>query len=489
MDNGSTGEISIADLIKLMLSKLWLIILLFVLGGVSAFCVSEFVLPPQYESYTTMYVKNNNSSQAVVSAGDLSTAKSLVSTYIAILKSDTIMEEVGKSLLKEYGEETIAEVFPVTDGAVSTSSLKNSLTMSAVDNTEVMKISAVTTDAEISAALCRAIAKLAPDFLIRVVGAGSVETIDEAQVKKNPVSPNVPKNTLIGAIAGALLACAIIFLMDFFDNTVKNPEHLSEKYKIPILGEIHDIEENKKSHVPNYYLITDNTTPFYVTESYKTMRTNLIFSLSTSDKKIIAVSSAMPSEGKSTTAANMAIALSQLSNNKILLIDGDMRKPVQHRNFGLKNSSGLSTILGKMANLEECIQVSVMENLDIMTAGTQPPNPAELLGSEQMKVLLNQLSKQYNYIIIDMPPLNVVSDALAVSQLVGGMVFVVKHSVTTSDDIDQVIRKAELSKMKLLGFAVTRIKRKNSGNSYYYKKYHNYGGYGYGNSNSSSNNE
>lgn len=478
MDN----TISIKDIINLMIRKLWLIILFFIIGGISFFAVSKYIMPLKYSSYTTMYVKNNNGSYQDISSGDLNTAKSLVSTYIAVLKSDSMMREIGEVLISDYGEERISEVFSVSRGKVSESSLKNCLKMEAVDNTEVMSISAYTTDAEISMAVCQTIARLAPEFLIRVVGAGSVETIDNAQINYNPVSPNVLKNTAVGAFLGMVFAAAIIFLIDFFDNTVKNSANLSEKFDKPILGEIDDIDNLKKSkNLEDHYLITDKNVPFHIKESYKALRTNLIFSLSTSNKKIIAVSSSMPSEGKSTFSSNISITLSQL-NNKILLIDADMRKSVQHMIFGLKNKLGLSSVLGKMNETDECIQKSGIDNLDIMTSGPQPPNPAELLSSKQMETLLEELSEKYDYIIIDMPPVNVVSDPLSISRLISGLVVVVKYASTTFDDVSEIVKKSELTDTKLLGFVMTRVKRRESGKSYYNKKYkYDYkSGYGYG---------
>lgn len=479
MDNNT---ISIKDIINMMIKKLWLIILLFIIGGIASFSVSKFIMPLKYSSYTTMYVKNNNGNYQDISSGDLNTAKSLVSTYIAVLKSDSMMKEVGEVLISDYGEERISEVFNISQGKVSESSLKNCLTMSSVDDTEVMRISADTTDAEISMAVCQTIARLAPEFLIRVVGAGSVETIDTAQINYNPVSPNVLKNTAVGAIAGMVLACAFIFLVDFFDNTVKNSNNLSSKFDKPILGELADIENMKKlKDSENHYLIIDQNVPFYIKESYKALRTNIIFSLSTSNKKIIAVSSSMPSEGKSTFSSNIAISLSQL-NNKILLIDADMRKSVQHMIFGLKNKTGLSSVLGKMNETDECINKSNIENLDIMTAGPQPPNPAELLSSKQMETLLEELSAKYDYIIIDMPPVNVVSDPLSIGRLIAGLVIVVKYASTTFDDVSEIVKKSELADTKILGFVMTRVKAdgKNYYNNKYKYKYKSKYGYGYG---------
>ncbi|MCM1133415.1 MAG: polysaccharide biosynthesis tyrosine autokinase [Ruminococcus flavefaciens] len=475
------NTISIVDILKLMISKIWLIILLCIIGGIGAFAFSHYLQPLKYESYTTMYVKNSNKilSEDYVDSGDLNTAKSLVSTYIAILKSDSMMREVGETLISDFGEERISKVFSVSRGQVSESSLKNCLSMGSVDNTEVMRISATTTDAEISAAVCQTIARLAPDFLIRVVGAGSVETIDIAQINYNAVSPNVPKNTAIGALAGILIAALIIFLIDFFDTTVKSSEILTEKFDKPILGEINDIEEISKKGSENHYLITDPSTPFYVTEAFKTLRTNLIFSISTSDKKVIAVSSSLPGEGKSTLSSNIAIALSQLENNKVLLIDADMRKPVQHVTFGLKNKVGLSSALGKMNQVSECVQNTGIDNLDIITAGSQPPNPAELLSSPQMKDVLDELSGSYDYIIIDTPPVNIVSDPLSMGSFISGLVIAVKYASTAFDDIAEVVKKMELSDTKLLGFTMTRVKNKHR-KGYYRKKYKSKYGYDYG---------
>lgn len=483
MENDS---ISIVDILKEMLHKLWLIILFFIVGLVTAFFVSTYILPEKYSSYTTMYVKNNGKSlqEYYLNSSDITAAKSLVSTYTAVLQSDTMMRNVGESLIKDYGEERIAKVFNVSHGKVSESSIKSSLSMSSVNDTEVMKITSTTTDAEISAAVCQTIARLAPDFLIRVVGAGSVETIDEAQINYTVVSPNVIKNSLMGAIMGMVIACIIIFLIYFFDNTVKSSQTLSDKFDKAILGEIYDISESKKKEsavkgdLNGHFLITDPQTPFYVTEAFKQFRTNLIFSISTSDKKIVAISSSMPNEGKSTLASNTAIALAQIENTKVLLIDADMRKPAQHMIFGLKNKIGLSSALGKMNSVGECIQQTNIDNLSIITSGSQPPNPSELLSSSQMETVLNELSQQYDYIIIDMPPINVVSDPLSIGKLIAGIVVVVKYASTTFDDVSEIVKKSELSNTKMLGFVMTRVKRGEAGNKYYSKKYKDSYGYG-----------
>lgn len=454
------------------MGKMWLIIILTVIGGGAAFTFSKFALPLKYQSYTTMYVKNNTQNVSNVNNNDLNTARSLVSTYIAVLKSDSLLEKAGYELVNKFGNDRISKNFSFKDEKVSPDSLRSCLTMTAVDQTEVLKITAVTNDAEISAELCIIIAELAPEFLIRIVGIGSVETIDEAQINRSPVAPNVPKIVIIGAIAGFVFAVLIIFLLDFFDNTIKDSEAISKKYQLAVLGEVQEGKAKKsRQKEREHYLITDKTVPFKITESYKAMRTNLIFSLSTSNKKVVAVSSALPGEGKSTISANLAIAFSQLNENKVLLIDADMRKSVQHKLFNVKNNAGIAEYLGKMKQREECIRKSEIPNLDIITSGSLPPNPSELLASEQMEKLLSEVSAEYDYIIIDMPPVNIVSDPLTIGRNISGMVAVTHYGKTTHDDFDELIRKVQTSDTKLLGFVLNEMKDKHNGKYGYSKKY------------------
>jgi capsular exopolysaccharide synthesis family protein len=345
-----------------------------------------------------------------------------------------------------------------------------------------------TKNAEVAAALCNDLTEVAPSYVEEAVGVGSINTIDRAKVYNAPVAPNMKKNAALGAMAALALTCMIIFLIDFFDNTVKDTDTVADKFKKPIIGEIaaFGVEKKKKdSDEDEHVKLTDKSVPFNVVESYKSIRTNISFALSTVDKKIFAVSSANPREGKSTTSSNIAIALAQ-GGNKILLIDADMRKAVQHKVFGLKNKKGLSSAISKMSSLEECIHKNVMENLDVMTAGPVPPNPSELLASENMGVILEKLSEEYSMILIDTPPVNVVTDAMELAKYISGIVVVLRYGVTTNEDAEDAIKKIEFSKMNMLGFIMNDIKMKKSGyyskykykSKYYYKKGYGYGGYG-----------
>ena len=228
----------------------------------------------------------------------------------------------------------------------------------------------------------------------------------------------------------------------------------------------------------------DTKVAFPVTEAYKNLRTNISFALSTKKNKIFAISSALASEGKSTVAANIAITLAQ-NNDKVLLIDGDLRKPVQHKVFICKNDVGLSTLIGGLNSFKEVVHKDVIDNLDLVTCGPIPPNPSELLGSDQMKELLEQLSSHYDYIIIDTPPINIVTDALTLLHSIAGILLVAKHGQSTYDAVEEAIEAIKMADGALLGIVVNNVSvsgGKYGGKySYKYKYGYKYGyGYGYG---------
>lgn len=202
--------------------------------------------------------------------------------------------------------------------------------------------------------------------------------------------------------------------------------------------------------------LMDKKVAFPVTEAYKNLRTNLTFALSTKKNRIFAVSSSLASEGKSTVAANIAITLAQ-GENKVLLLDGDLRKPVQHKVFNLKNDVGISTLIGGINTFKEVVHTGVIEGLDVVTCGPIPPNPSELLGSDNMKDLLEQLSSRYDYIIIDTPPINIVTDALTLLDTIAGILLIAKHAQSTYDALGEAIEAIKMADGSLLGVVVNNI--------------------------------
>ncbi|MDR2532695.1 MAG: CpsD/CapB family tyrosine-protein kinase [Oscillospiraceae bacterium] len=212
------------------------------------------------------------------------------------------------------------------------------------------------------------------------------------------------------------------------------------------------------------------STPFVISEAYKTARTNLMFSLATSERKIVVITSSNPSEGKSTTCSNLALTLASMGA-PTLIIDADLRKPTIHSLFGIPNKKGLSSILGGFDKIDDAIEYNVEENLDVITSGPIPPNPADLLASDLMDSLLKALSKHYDYILIDTPPINVVSDSQLMNNIISGILFVVWEGTTTHTDINSALRSVEMASGKVLGFVKANCNAKGAKN---YKKNYKY---------------
>lgn len=226
--------------------------------------------------------------------------------------------------------------------------------------------------------------------------------------------------------------------------------------------------------------ILSKTSSFAIKEAYNATRTNLIFSLINEEgcKKIV-MSSPAPGDGKTTSCLNLAITFAQ-TDAKILLIDADLRKPKIHQYLKNKNDVGLSNILGKFCHYKDAINTSKELGLDYITSGPIPPNPAELLSSKTMESVINSLSLEYDYIFLDTPPINVVTDAITMSKFISGIVLVVRQDCTTHDFLQRSMASLEFADMNILGFILNDVD--SASRNYKYGKVYGYG-YGYGNNN------
>jgi capsular exopolysaccharide synthesis family protein len=204
-----------------------------------------------------------------------------------------------------------------------------------------------------------------------------------------------------------------------------------------------------------------------VSETYRTLRTNIEFASVDEALQVIMVSSAGPGEGKSTTIANLAVAFSQ-SDRKVLLIDADMRKPTAHKSFQISNRFGLSSVISQQCTLQEVIQSSDIPNLDIMTSGPIPPNPAEMLASKRMTALLEELKGKFDIVLIDTPPLLAVTDAQIASTKSDGVVLVVDQGRVKRQFAQRAIQNLQNVNARILGVVLNNVKRRSNEEAYYY---------------------
>ncbi len=222
---------------------------------------------------------------------------------------------------------------------------------------------------------------------------------------------------------------------------------------------------------------------FTATEQYKLLRTNIEFTLPQDEKcHVVGVTSSMRGEGKSTTAINLSYVLAE-KGSKVLIIDGDLRIPSVAKKLQISSKPGVTNLLMNKSSDVEAFKSDLLDNWYIVPAGDIPPNPSELLGSGRMQKLLEALKEQFDYIIIDLPPVNIVSDALSISPLISGMVVVIREEYTEKKELTHCMRQLSLSNVKVLGCVLNEASSGNgSYGKYKYKKYkHGYGyGYGYG---------
>ena len=457
-----TTQIDLVKMLGFMLRRWWLILICVVIGAGVMHIDSQRKAVDTYTASGTMYVYNGNPNLVnyqYTSTSDLNSAVRLLDTYMVVVRSKKVMDVVTERLAPNYPN-------------LNPDSIASTLSMGSVSETGVLRVSCTTRDPQMSADICNAVLDVAPAEIIRVVNAGGIEIIDYAEAPTAPNPRSTRRKVLTGALAGAALAAAVLAFLFIMNRKVTDDKELTDSYKPPVLASIRRIKE--ESEDPGKYLLSEKS-GLEVTESYAKLRMNMLYTLVEHPDKVVGVTSAIAGEGKSTIAANLAISCG-MSGKNVLLIDADMRRATQRSIFHYsRRHIGLSEILVSDSenSWEEALVETEFEGLTVMPAGKQPPNPAEMLGSTAMEKLLKELQERFDLIIIDVPPINIVSDPLALSPYIAGCLFVVRQNYSDHRDLRKALTSAEMTGMNVLGFVFYGEKLHQD--SYYNRKYyHNY---------------
>lgn len=289
-----------------------------------------------------------------------------------------------------------------------------------------------------------------------------------ADVPESPVVPKKARNLTIGLVLGLLLGTGLAVLRDLLDNTVKSTDTLEKVSGVGVVGTIPASKVRRES--PAISFENDNSA---VAEAFRKLRTNLQFLHVDSPPRLIVILSPVPSEGKSTTAINLALALAEADNN-VVLVDGDMRKPSLHRYLDLVGSVGFSTVLSGGASMSEALQTTKYPRLTVLAAGPTPPNPSELLSSLAAQKTLGELRSQFDYVIIDSAPLLAVTDGAILAKNADGALMMAKYGQTKIDPLAQAVGNLRDVGASLLGAVLTMVPTRGSGSynyNYYYSRY------------------
>ncbi|MCA9950898.1 MAG: polysaccharide biosynthesis tyrosine autokinase [Anaerolineales bacterium] len=295
----------------------------------------------------------------------------------------------------------------------------------------------------------------------------NVIVIEPARPSKSPIQPRTRTNTLLAAIVGGLIAIGVIFLIEYLDDGVKTQEQISDDTGLTTLGAIAQIKADK----PSDLLITYQQPRDPISEAYRALRTNLNFSAVDGELKSILVTSSSPGEGKSTTAANLAVTMSQ-TGKKVIVVDADLRRPTQHTIFDLSNTQGLTTaILDSHSVAVEHLQKTKIKGLRLLTSGPIPPNPAELLNSQRMAQVIEELKQDADIILFDSPPVLTVTDAYILAPKVDGCLLVAHAGKTHRDAFAEAANRLRKTNALIFGAVLNRLNPKHS-KSYYYQNYY-----------------
>ncbi len=293
----------------------------------------------------------------------------------------------------------------------------------------------------------------------------NVKFMDRAQTPGAPFKPDPARNMLMALLGGFVIALALAFGLDYLDDTVKTPEDITRKLHVPFLGLVPSVRGEKQP-------ILSGPVPHDFGESYRALRTSLVFTSGGESTRVITVTSAQPLEGKTTTACNLAMVLA-FGGSRVLLVDADMRRPGVHKALKISNTVGLSHLLVGQARVREAIQRTSDPNFCVMTAGRTPPNPSELLSSERMRQLVANLKQgPFDWVVIDTPPVLAVTDAIILTPLVDGVTFVVGAEMTRRRLAERAVHMIMASRPKVVGAVLNRVNFDR--NKYYYSRYYGY---------------
>jgi len=502
---------------------LWLIILCTVAAAAAAYVVSKNSTPI-YQASTKLLVNQSSSNQANLAYQDILMSQQLARTYANLLADRPVVEATAQRLGLPTDQKSLTalqnsiSVTPIRDTQLLEVKVEgpDPQLIALVANTlpEVfiaqnqqlqlgrvtgLKTSLETEIANVQEDIARTQANLANATddvqrqryeaslaqyrstlsglvnsyqqirLAEVQATNNVVVVKPAVPPQTPIRPRTTTNVLLAAVVGAMIAAGAAFLIEYLDDTIKSPDDVARVSGLSTLGAIARLKDAGAQR----QLIAWMSSKAPESEAYRTLRTNIQFSSVDKPIRTLVVTSSGPSEGKSTTAANLAIVMAQ-TGQKVVLVDADLRRPVLHKTFGVPNNVGITTALlaGDDVDLQSYLQPTEIDNLMIITSGPIPPNPSELLGSQRMKNVIDRLAQAADIVIFDTPPVLVVTDAAVLSRQTDGVLLIADAGGTREPALAHAVEELRKTGANILGVALNRLDSRSRGYYYYYYYYY-----------------
>ena len=430
-------NIDFLDLIRDLLKSWWLILIAGLIAYMVMYMGVQYTYKPRYTSSTTLAITMGGTES--YQYGNIMATTSLAEIFTNISNNEVLQLIIADTM----GE----------------SVLPGNITASAVPETNFLIVNAEAETPKLAYDIMKATIESFSEISQYVDGSPVIQIMESAEYPNHPSNYVDAKDRASRAFKlGALFMAALIVIASYMKDTIKNIGDINKKLDTTLLGVIY--HENKYKTLKSWLnkqktgvLMTNPSVSFYFVEAYKKLRTKLEYRLKDKNMKVIMISSVSENEGKSTVAANIAISLAQKGSIKVLLIDGDVRKPSVHKLFkvGIHRNVGIEEYLLGKRSCEEVIIPSFISNLDIVTGKKGREDSTELVGSEKMEALIMEARKKYDFIIIDSPPMSLLSDAEVMLPYCDGSIIVVRQSSSLAIDINDAIHDLSGQSGKFLG--------------------------------------
>ncbi len=424
---GENENIEITRILDILMRKKFIIIAILIVCIILGCIYSYGYIIPKYKSTTSLLlIPNNNSGNKTITSTDLTLNSELIVTYSNIAKNSKVINKVINNLNLNITEEELLKQIQVN----------------VITDTYIIEISVTDTNSQMAMNITKELANAFLEEIKQIYHLDNIGIIDEAVEQTVPYNINHAKDIIVFFVIGLVISAIYAMIIYIFDNTIKKEEEIEKYLKVKSLGSIPIYANNKnQKHAKSF-----------ITECINSVRTNILYMNSGRKAKTILITSCTPREGKSWVSSNIATSFAE-TNKKVLLIDCDMRKGRAGKIFKVDNTEGLSNYLYFMTGdiekdvelAKEYVKETKVPNLHILTNGTTPPNPSELIDSDNMKELLAIFKNIYDIVIIDAPPCKLVTDSIILSTIVDSTVLVINSEVTKINDIREVKKAIRFS--------------------------------------------
>ncbi|MFC0672802.1 polysaccharide biosynthesis tyrosine autokinase [Brachybacterium hainanense] len=422
-----------------VLRERWRAALVAALLVVAAVTAATLLPAPQYEASASLFVRTTTSGSISDRSVAADYARGQITTYADLATTPLVLDPVIEEL-----------ALPTSSPA-----LARSVSAAVPQDTSLIVVTARAGTPGDSAALADAVAASLRTQVEDLEGPTSVEltVVTPATVPDRQASPDVLQNIVLGAVAAVLAALLAALVRDLLDTRVRTAEDIRRLTDAPLLAAVPTVRRPEA-----LVALTDRDAQGILAEAYRELRTNLRFLEMRGRSRSLLVTSSREGEGKTTTAINLAAALAR-ADQRVLLVDADLRDPSVHRRLGLEGGAGLSTLLIGDAELEDLVQPLALANLTVLASGPVPPNPSELLDSDQMTAFLAEATGRYDIVVLDSAPLLAVTDATAIALRVSGTAFVTGSGSVSRAQLALALHKLLLVQARVLGIVLNRTPR------------------------------